>query len=127
MLDAGRDRALDQRARLDGVVEIIAERIATDSGTTIEPAKWMIALNAMLADDGAHEILVADIADDQRRLRRHRPAEAGRQIVEDDDALAGVDEFENHMAADIAGAAGDQDAHCATSLLDSIVFPGLVP
>ena len=40
-----------------------------------------------------------------------RPVEAGRQIVEHDDALAGVDQRVDHVAADIAGAAGDQDRH----------------
>ena len=33
------------------------------------------------------------------------------EIVEHDDALAGVDERVNHVAADIPGAAGDQDGH----------------
>ena len=38
-------------------------------------------------------------------------SEAGRQIVEHDHALAGVDQRVHHVAADIAGAAGDQDRH----------------
>ena len=38
-------------------------------------------------------------------------SKAGRQIVEHDHALAGIDELVDHVAADIAGAAGDQDCH----------------
>ena len=47
----------------------------------------MIDFDAVLAHDAADEILVADVADDERGVGRHRPAEAGRQIVEHDDAL----------------------------------------
>jgi hypothetical protein len=47
----------------------------------------------------------------QRHGTRERPAEAGRQVVNDHDALALIDERVNHVAADIAGAAGDQDGH----------------
>ena len=57
------------------------------------------------------EHAVADIADDELGLARHRPVEAGRQIVEHDDALAAIDELQDHVAADIAAAAGDQNAH----------------
>ena len=51
----------------------------------------MIASTSCLRDELGHEILVADIADDQLAVVRHRPAEAGRQIVEDDDLLARVE------------------------------------
>ena len=37
--------------------------------------------------------------------------EAGREIVEDDNALAGVAELKHHVAADITGSAGDQYRH----------------
>ena len=55
--------------------------------------------------------MVADIAFDELGLIRHRPAEAGRQIVENDDVLAGVEQLEHHMAADEAGPARDQNTH----------------
>ena len=42
---------------------------------------------------------------------RHRPAEPGREIVEDDDIFASIEQLEHHMAADIAGAACDQNTH----------------
>ena len=38
-------------------------------------------------------------------------SKAGREIVEHHHALAGIDERMHHVAADIAGAAGDQDRH----------------
>ena len=50
---------------------------------------------------------------------RDRPAEAGREIVEDDDLLAGVEQLPDHVAADIAGAAGDQNAHATHASRDA--------
>src|SRR5262249_12671807 len=38
------------------------------------------------------------------------------EVVEDDDALAGVGQRVHHVAADVAGAAGHQDGHGSLSL-----------
>ena len=65
----------------------------------------------MLANEPHHEVLVADVAERERGLRRDRPAKSRRQVVEHDDLLAGVDEFENHVAADITGAARHKYRH----------------
>ena len=46
----------------------------------------------------------------ERGPRRDRRAMAGRQVVEDDDLVAGLDEGRRRDRADIAGAAGHQDA-----------------
>ena len=68
-------------------------------------------LDAVLADQTNDELLVAGIADDERHALGEQPGESGREVVEHHDALAGIDEFVHHMAADIAGSAGDQDRH----------------
>ncbi len=57
------------------------------------------------------DIMVAGIALDEFRLSRNGPSEPRRQIVENENVLAGVEQLEHHMAADIAGPAGDQNAH----------------
>ena len=71
-------------------------------------------------DDGVHvtarqqvldQRLVAEIADHQLDLGRHGRAAAGREIVEHDDFLARVQQFQHHVGADIAGAAGHEDSH----------------
>ena len=56
--------------------------------------------------------LIADIALDELGRIGHRPAEAGRQIVEHDHILAGVEQLEHHMAADEARPARDQNSSC---------------
>jgi hypothetical protein len=68
-------------------------------------------VDVVAPDGGADEVGVAGIADDQGRPRRHGLAEPGRKIVEYDDVLAGAQELENHVAADIAGAACHQNGH----------------
>ena len=70
----------------------------------------------MPAGDRAHEVLIAHVADDQRSVRGHRPAEAGREIIEDDDALACIKQLEHHLASDVPGSAGDKDTHLCCCL-----------
>ncbi len=65
----------------------------------------------MFGDQPPDKIRIAAIALDEGRLGRHRPSKAGDQIVENDDIFAGVEKQPNHVAADIAGSAGDQDTH----------------
>jgi hypothetical protein len=60
--------------------------------------------------NGNHSI-VAGVADDERNVARYRPFESGGQVVKHDHALAAFDEGVDHVAADITGAAGDQDGH----------------
>ena len=109
--DTGRHRDLDEGPRLHRVVEIVAERIDDRVGDDDRAREMHDGVDAVLAHDGAREILVAHVADDERRLRRHGPPEPRGQIVENHDLFAGLDEFENHVAADIAGAARNQDSH----------------
>ena len=57
------------------------------------------------------QALVAEIADNQFGFSRHGPTKSGREIVDDDNLLAVVEQFVDHMAADISGAPCDQNAH----------------
>ncbi len=111
MLDAAIDGAGEQRARHRGVVQIIAERIADRVGHDDLRGEMDDRIDAVLGEKLGHEVLVAEIADDQRHVVRHGGTEAGRQVVEHDHLLAGCDEFENGVAADITGAARDEDGH----------------
>ncbi len=65
----------------------------------------------MLLDEARDQFGVAEIADHEFRRFRNRPGEARRQIVENDHLLARVEKTQNHVAADIAGAACDQNRH----------------
>ena len=64
---------------------------ATDSGTTIFAAKWMIDVDLAACEQVRDQNLVAEIADHQLGLRRNRGPPAGREIVEHDHVLAGVE------------------------------------
>ncbi len=68
-------------------------------------------VDLVLRDQSRHARLVAGPRDDKGRALRHRPVETGREIVEHHHALAGIDEGVDHVTADIAGAAGDEDRH----------------
>ncbi len=68
-------------------------------------------MNAVLRDKAGYQRLIAGISVDEQGPGRDRPGKTGRQIVERNDALAGIDERIHHMAADIARAACDQNRH----------------
>ena len=111
MANSAVHRALDQRAGIDRVVAIIAERIADRLRNDDRSGEVNDGVDAMLADQPLDQRLIAAVADNERHALGDRPGKAGRQIVEHHHRLAGVGEFEHHMAADIAGSAGDQDRH----------------
>ena len=68
-----------------------------------------------LRDQAGNQGIVAGLADDEGNAARYRPFESGGQVVEHDHALAAFDEGVDHVAADITGAAGDQNGHEACS------------
>ncbi len=68
-------------------------------------------VDALLADQARHQRRIAEIADHQLGRRLNRPGEAGREIVEHDHFLAGVDQAERHVAADVACSARHQNRH----------------
>ena len=73
----------------------------------------MIASTPCSLDELCDQRLIAGLAEDQRHALGDRPVEAGREVVEHDDLLARRDQRIDHVAADVAGAAGDQDRHVA--------------
>jgi hypothetical protein len=52
-------------------------------------------------DHALDEISVRDIADEQRHAFREKLREAGREIVDDDNAFARIDQRANRVAADM--------------------------
>ena len=105
------------------VIEIIAERIANRVGNDNRGSEVNDCLDPMLTDQAGDQRLIASVADDKRGLFGHGPAKAGRQIVENDNALAGIDKLQNHVTADVAGTAGNQDRHLRTRNILSAAYP----
>ena len=71
----------------------------------------------MLGYQVRHERLVPGVTDDKLGALCYRPIETGTEIVEHHDALARIQECVNHVASDVAGAAGDEDSHAGGSLM----------
>ncbi len=63
----------------------------------------------MFAQRRLYQRLVCDVALHEGDVLRHGPAEAGDQIVDHHHAIAGILQRQHRMAADIAGAARDQN------------------
>jgi hypothetical protein len=73
-------------------------------------------VDPVLRDRRGHARLISDVTDDEPRALRYRPIE-----TEHHDALAGIAECVNHLASEIAGAAGDQYHHAGGPLLSPAV------
>ena len=114
MRNFGLDRSGDERARFASVVAVIAERIGDQFRHDDRPGEMNDGVDAMGQEQPEQKIAVAGIARDEFVVCRDRPAESGGQIVENDDVLAGIEQSEHHMAADIARPARDQNTHGTT-------------
>jgi hypothetical protein len=71
------DRAFNQRAGIDGVVAIIAERITHRIRHDQRGGKVNDGLDIVFADEARHERLIAAFADHERNARSNRPAMSG--------------------------------------------------
>src|SRR6185437_3683700 len=96
---------------IHGVVAVITERVAHrvrdhDRRREMDDGGDAVASNGL-----RHQLAVAGRASDERDLARDQEAKTGRQVIEHDDRLPGVDQLMHHVAADIAGPARDQDRH----------------
>jgi hypothetical protein len=76
-------------------------------------------IDRVFINDLGDESRVSDVADDKFRLWRNRPFKTGGQPVYDDDPLTRVEEFPDHVAADIASASGYKYRHFSIPNLKS--------
>ena len=74
------------------------------------------ALDPVLRDHALDEVLVAGIADEQRHAFGQEIGKARGEVVDHDDAFAGIHQRAHHVTSDIAGAAGDKHGHELTRL-----------
>ncbi len=121
MADTALHPALDQRAALHRIVLIIFERLLDRFGDDDRPREMDDRADAVLLDHPRHQRLVADVALDERRRIRDGPAEAGAKVVDHHHFAPGVEQRKHRMAADIAGAAGDEHGglvHLSSSLTE---------
>ena len=111
MRDLGLHGDREQGARLARVVEIIAERVGNRFRYHDRSREMDYGVDRIAVEQPAHEGMITDIVLDEFCLGRYRPTEAGRQIVEDEHVLAGVEQLEHHMAADEASPTRDEHTH----------------
>src|SRR5215470_12496730 len=111
MANTALDGRLDQGPRVDRVVAVIAERLAHRVRHHDRRSEMNDGVDLVFLDQRSDELLIAGLGDDQRHTSGDSPVEAGCEVVKHDRALAAVDEGVDHMASDIAGAAGHQHGH----------------
>ena len=111
MADPALDGAFDQRAALHRVVLIIMERLGDGFGHDDRAREMHHRADPMLGDQPVDQPGLGYVAADEHGLLRHRPFEAGGEIVDHHHRPAGVEQGEHGVAADIARAPGHQHGH----------------
>ena len=100
---------LDQRAARAGVVAVVFERVGHGFRHHDAAGEVDHGGDAVAGDEIADQCAVAGVALDEGHVPGHPLAAPGGEVVQHDDRRAGVPEREHGVAADVAGAAGDQD------------------
>ena len=109
VLHARVDRGADQSVRSERVVGIIFERVLNRFRDHDRSREMHDRADLLLVDDTVEEHPLGDRALIERDVRRHDFARAVGQIVDDRDAPPGILQRQHRVAADITGAAGDED------------------
>ena len=99
----------EQRARAGGVVAVIFEWVADGLRDAERSGEMQHGVDVVLAQHPRDERGVGDIAQHEGRIE-HGLAEAGAEVVEHHHALAALAQLQHRVAADVARAAGDEDA-----------------
>ncbi len=107
-LDSRLDTALQQVARRAGVVPVVLQRVGNRLGHDRMRGKVQHGLHLVLAQHFEHLVAVPHVAYHQRCIQHCLP-EAGAQIVEHYHRLTASTQLQDDVAADVAGAAGNQD------------------
>ena len=102
---------LDQGARRHHIIGIVVQRLFDRFRHDNGAGEMHDRIDTMFLDQPADQRLIANIAVHEMGLFAHQRARAVRKIVEHDHALAAIEQGIGHMAADISGAAGDENAH----------------
>ena len=102
VLDAG----LQQSARGTGVVAVVLERLRHRLRHDGVGRKVHDRVHPVIHQQPRHQCLVPDIADDEF-ARGHRLPETTAEVIEDDHLFGGLAQLPHHVAADVAGTAGD--------------------
>ena len=105
MADAGFERALEQGAARAGVVAVVLERIRHGLGDHRVGREVQHGIDVVGREDPVEHLGIAGVPDHEVAVQ-HGLAEARRQIVEHDDALAGLAELADDVGADVPGASG---------------------
>ena len=98
-------------AALDRIGEVVFERVVVVLRSDQPRREMDDRVHLVALDRACDRFVVAAVAQHERHAVRDRPWHAVRHVVDDHRLLAGVDEPEHHVAADIARAAGHQHRH----------------
>ena len=107
-LDAVSLATAQQVARAGGVVAIVFERVCDRLGHDRVGGEMHDGVHRVLLQQAADQLAIAGIADDQVAMD-DRIGKTGAEVIEHHHVVTGFAELADHMAADITGAAGDEN------------------
>ena len=104
----GGGAGVEQVRRRGGVVAPVAQRVAHRFRHAGARREVDDRADPAFGEEAADERRIPGVAGDERGAVRNRLRAPRRQVVEDDDRVAGAAQGEDDVGADISGAAGDQ-------------------
>jgi hypothetical protein len=108
MFDATVGASCEQVTRRARIVAVVLQRIANGFGHDRMRGEMHDRIDRVLAQNVGDQRSIRDIADHELRATNGLP-KACREIIEYDDGLAALGELHDGVAADVAGAARDED------------------
>jgi len=105
----GLDRGSEERAGLGGVVVVVLQRVLDRFRHDDRPGEVHDRADPLFGEDAGEQRAILDVAFVERHAVGDGEAEARGQVVDDADGHAPVRQREDRMAADVAGAAGDEN------------------
>ncbi len=125
-LDPDRPRGLEERHPAGDVVAVVLRRVDDRFADQRPGGAVEDGLDPLGLEEAGQDGLIRVGALVEGRLGRDGSPVAGGQVVEDDDLIAGREQRVDRDRADIAGAAGDEDA-CHDRTIRADARSGQVP
>jgi hypothetical protein len=110
VLDAAPFQGIDQALGAGDVVGEVAARPLHGLADGLVRGEVDAGVDVVVDDELHHQVLVRDVADDERGVE-HGLLATALQRVEHDDVAAELAEPADGVGADVAGTAGDEDGH----------------
>ena len=106
--NVGLQRVLEERAARAGIIAIVFERVGNGLGHDGVGREMHDGVDREALEQGLEAATVAGMTDDEFTME-YRALKPGREIIQDDDVLAGLAQLSDDVTADVTRTPGDEN------------------